>query len=480
VRESRPSLPDPGGDRSFWLQEALAGDPGEPCPPLQGKIAADVCVVGGGFAGLWTALELSEREPTLRIVILEADVCGGGASGRNGGFISSSWHDLEGLCGLYGDAEGLRYARELARQVGELGEWCSRNGVDCWFHHDGILWVEAGEWQRGKGRRPLEYAASRGLADEMVRLRVTEIRELIDSPRVVGGGFVRDGGTVQPARLARGLRRVALSRGVRIFEQTSVTGMARRRPAVVGCERGAVRADQVVLTIGPWAAAWPGFRRTFSNMADYVVATEPIPSRLAEVWPSDVGVVDGRELIYYLRKTDDGRVVIGGGRSTPGFGGRVGRWSTHDRRSASVAAEGLLWLLPQLEGVRFTHAWGGPMDMTASWTPFFQTLAPGNVHAGLGFSGHGLAATKLGGKTLASLVLGSEDEWSTLPVVGPPARKVPPEPLRWPLVRAAIWGLESGDRREAAGRRRGLVRSVIGNAPVGYRAGIRALRGRAP
>jgi len=479
VRRPRPSLPDPGGDRSFWLQEALAADPGEPCPPLDGRIATDVCIVGGGFAGLWTAIELREREPALRIALLEADICGGGASGRNGGFISSSWHDLEGLCGLYGDAEGLRYARELARQVGELGEWCARNGVDCWFHHDGILWIEAGEWQRGRGRRPLEYAASRGLADEMVPLDVREIRELVDSPRIVGGGSVRDGATVQPARLARGLRRVALSRGVRIFEQTSVKGIARRRSAVVRCERGAVRADHVVLTIGPWAAAWPGFRRAFSNMADYVVATEPIPSKLADIWPSDMGVVDGRELIYYLRKTDDGRVVIGGGRSTPGFGGHVGRWSTHDRRSASVAAEGLRWLFPQLEGVRFTHAWGGPMDMTASWTPFFQTLAPGNVHAGLGFSGHGLAATKLGGKTLASLVLGSEDQWSTLPVVGPPARRVPPEPFRWPLVRAAIWGLESGDRREAAGRRRGLLRSVIGNAPVGYRAGIRALRGRA-
>jgi len=479
VGESLPRLPDPGGDRSLWLQEALAAEPGEPCPPLDARVVADVCIVGGGFAGLWTAIELSEREPSLSIALLEADICGGGASGRNGGFISSSWHDLEGLSGLYGDEEGLRYARALADQIVETGEWCERHGVDCWFHRDGILWIEAGEWQRGRGRRQLEYAASRGLADEMVPLDVEALRALVDSPRIVAGGYVRDAGTVQPARLARGLRRVALSRGVRIFEHTRVTKLVRRRPALVRGERGAVRADQVVITMGAWAAGWPGFRRTFSNIADYVVATEPIPAQLAEIWPSDVGVVDGRELIYYLRKTDDGRVAIGGGTSTPGFGGQVGRWSTHDRRAAEVAARGLQWLFPQLEGVRFTHAWGGPMDMTASWTPFFQTLAPGNLHAGLGFSGHGLAATKLGGKTLASLAQGLEDEWSTLPVVGPPVRRVPPEPLRWPLVRAAIWGLESGDRMETAGRRRGLLRRALGEAPIGYRAGIRALRGRA-
>lgn len=144
---------------------------------------------------------------------------------------------------------------------------------------------------------------------------------------------------------------------------------------------------------------------------------------------------------------------------------------------AETAARGLLWLFPQLEGVRFTHAWGGPIDQTVSFTPFYRTLLPGNVHAGLGFSGHGLSQTMVGGRILASLVLGADDAWTRLPVVGPEIAKAPPEPLRYPAVRAAVWALRSGDRREDAGRRRGIVRTAVGQAPLALRERL-ASRGR--
>ena len=177
-----------------------------------------------------------------------------------------------------------------------------------------------------------------------------------------------------------------------------------------------------------------------------MVATEPIGDRIGDDlgWTGWTGIADGRELLYYLRKTDDGRIAIGGGSTGVLWGGSIGRRATHDRRVAEYAARGLLWMFPQLEGVRFTHAWGGPIDMTASFLPFFDTWPSGNVHAGLGFSGHGLSQTKLGGRILASLVLGETDAWSTMPVVGPPIGFAPPEPIRWPLVRAAVWGMESG------------------------------------
>ena len=190
---------------------------------------------------------------------------------------------------------------------------------------------------------------------------------------------------------------------------------------MVRTEHGAVKADQVVLTIGAWAAGWPGFRRSFGVIADHMVVTEPIPERLAEIgWTSQVGIADGRDLLFYLRPTDDHRIAIGGGGLGVVFGGRAsGRGATHDRRVAEVAARGLLWLFPQLEGVRFTHAWGGPIDQTPSFLPFYRTLLPGNVHAGLGFSGHGLSQTMVGSRILASIVLGVQDRWTSLPVVGP-------------------------------------------------------------
>jgi glycine/D-amino acid oxidase-like deaminating enzyme len=473
TRDEARAVPAPGEERAFWLQEALAHDPGEPCPPLGAKVAVDVCVLGAGFAGLWTVIELTERDPSLRVALLEADICGGGASGRNGGFLSSSWWDLPAICGLFGEEEGIRYCTALADTIGEVEAWCRDRGVDCWFHHEGTLGARAGAWQGDVGHGdedPVEFCASHGLGDRMVRLTAEEARAFADSPLFVGGFFDRDGATVQPARLARGLRRIALERGVHVFEGTKALGVERGRPAVVRTERGAVRADQVVITTGAWAAAWPEFRRSFGNIADFMVVTEPIPERLEEIgWATHVGIADGRELLYYLRKTDDDRIAIGGGATGVLYGGRVGHRATHDRRVAEVAARGLVRMFPRLEGVRFTHAWGGPIDHTASFLPFFETLAPGNVYAGLGFSGHGLAQTKVGGKILASLVLGVGDEWTSLPVVGPEIAKAPPEPLRFPLVRFAAWALESGDRREERGRRRGLVRSLIGNAPMMYR-----------
>lgn len=467
-------VPRPGGDRGFWMEEALANDPGEPCPPLRGRVRADACIVGGGFAGLWTAVELAEREPGMRIALLEADICGAGASGRNGGFFSSSWHDLPAFVRLFGREEGVRYARALAEEVAEVGRWCGEHDADVWFHREGVLGVRTGAWQQGFGSpEAIEMCEELGLGSRIVPLDAEGCRAYIDGLRVVDGTFTADNATVQPARLARALRRVALERGVHVFEGTAARRVEASGPPVVLAEGGAVRAEHVVLTHGSWAASWPGFRRSFGVIADFMVATEPIADRLEEIgWTSDVGLADGREMLHYLRRTEDHRIAIGGGAVGVVYGGKVGRRATHDRRAAEVAARGLLGLFPQLEGVAFTHAWGGPIDHTASFLPFFRTLAPGTVHAGLGFSGHGLAQTKLGGRILASLVLGTADAWSSMPVVGPEIAKAPPEPVRFPLVRLAAWGLESGDRREDAGRPRGFVRRSIGDAPARYRERI--------
>lgn len=475
-------LPAPGSARSFWLQEALAHDPGEPCPALEKHVAADVCIVGGGFAGLWTAIDLTERAPGVRIVLLERDIVGGGASGRNGGFFSSSWHDLDALVGLFGDEEGMRYAQVLSDAVAEADAFCRSHGIDAWFHREGVLGVRTGAWQGDRVAGTLAALERLDVGDRVVDLTLDEVRTYADSPRFVEGRLAPDNAICQPARLARGLRRILLERGVHLHEGTSVTGIDRSRPAIVRTDRGAVKADQVVLTIGAWAAGWAGFRRSFGVIADYVVATEPIPDRLGSIgWTSQVGIADARDWLYYLRPTDDGRVVIGGGAGTAVFGGRAGgRSATGLRRFAEVPARGLLWMFPQLEGIRFTHAWGGPIDQTVTFVPFYRSLPPGNVHAGLGYSGHGLAQTMVGGRILASTVLGLDDEWTSLAVNRPEFAKAPPEPFRWPVVGAAALALDRGDRRQDAGRSRGSVYELVGGAPLRYRERVigRATRAR--
>jgi glycine/D-amino acid oxidase-like deaminating enzyme len=295
-------MPDPGAARSFWLQEALAHDPGEPTAPLTANLIADVCIVGGGFAGLWTAVELSRRAPELRIALVEQDICGGGASGRNGGFFSSAWWDVQAMCGLFGQDEGIRYAQAIADTVNDVGMWLGEHDVDAWFHHDGIMGIQTGPRQEGPGASgPAEFLASRGLADRIRPIALGDARKIADSPRITSASMIDDGSVVQPARLARGLRAVALAQGVRIFERTKVTDLERSRPAVVRTQHGAMRATHVVITIGAWAAGWPGFRRSFGVVSDHMVVTEPIPGLRREIgWTSYTGIADGRELPFYL------------------------------------------------------------------------------------------------------------------------------------------------------------------------------------
>jgi glycine/D-amino acid oxidase-like deaminating enzyme len=461
-------VPTPGAARSFWLQEALANDPGEPTPPLEAYVSTDVCIVGGGFAGLWTAFRLTERDPSLRIALVEQDIVGGGASGRNGGIVSASWYDLPALQGMFGETEGLRYAQVLADSVAEIGSVAASLGIDCWFHHDGVLGARTGDWQ---GPTLADDELPEAVRATTTVLDAEGARAIADSPRFLGGAFNEDSGIVQPARLARGLRRVLLERGVHIFERTPMTGLDRARPAIVRTEHGAVRAEHVVVTTGAWAADLAPFRRSFGVISDYVVATEPMPERLEQIgWTTHAAICDRREWLYYLRPTDDGRIVIGGGAGSAVYAGRGGsRAAVGKRHYAEVAARGLLEMFPQLEGIRFTHAWGGPIDQTPTFVPFFRTLEPGNVHAGLGFSGHGVVQTFVGGQILASTVLGLDDEWTSLAVNRPELVKAPPEPLRFPVVKAAALALERGDAREEAGRSRGLAYDLIGNAPIRYR-----------
>lgn len=237
------------------------------------------------------------------------------------------------------------------------------------------------------------------------------------------------------------------------------------RPAVVETAGGAVRAGQVVLTHGAWAVQQPDFARAFAVGIDYMVVTEPIPELLETLgWQGHVGLADHRQMLYYLRKTDDGRVAIGGGGMALAFGGGIAGRVLTSQRLAERAAAGLGWLFPALAGVRFEAAWSGPMDMTRSGLPFFFTLPQGNVHAGLGFSGHGLTSTKVGGRILASLALGVADDDTRLPVVRPP-EPLPPEPLRWPMVRVAEWAYEASDQANERGKRQprlaGAVAAIV-------------------
>ena len=237
--------------RSHWLEEALATDT-DIAPQLAGDMRADVCIVGGGYTGLWTAIRLKEHDPSLDVVLIESDICGGGASGRNGGFILSWWAKFSTLKKLCGDEEALRLAQASAEAVREIGTFCDTHGIDAHYRYDGWLWAATSPAQIGAwGECPSPNWISMGLQPFM-ELSPDDVAQRSGSPLHLGGIFEPTAAIVQPALLARGLRRVALEQGVRIFERSPMVALERRTPPQARTARGSVTAERVVLALNAW------------------------------------------------------------------------------------------------------------------------------------------------------------------------------------------------------------------------------------
>lgn len=452
--------------RSLWLDEALVADAGGAAPALEGDVKADVCIVGGGYVGLWTALELRERDPGIDVVVVEADVCGGGASGRNGGFVLSWWAKFKTLRALLGDEEALRVAEASADAVTEIGAFCEREGIDAHFRPDGWLWTATSDAQRGAWRATLAALDAVG-ASPFEELSPEEAARRGGSSMHVAGVLEATAATVQPALLARGLRRVALDRGVRIFERSRMTGL---EPWGVRVEAGRVAAERVVLATNAWAAGVRELRRSLVVIASDMVATEPFGERLArDGWADGVAISDSRLLVNYSRSTLDGRVAFGRGGGTLAFSGRVGSaFDGESPRADDVAAE---WrrLYPQFADVPIAASWTGPIDRSVTSLPFFGRLrAHPHVAYGVGWSGNGVGPSLLGGRILASLTLDADDEWSRCGLARGPVGRFPPEPARFVgghVVRAAVARKEQADDE---GRRADRVtRALAGLAPAG-------------
>jgi glycine/D-amino acid oxidase-like deaminating enzyme len=448
----------PGAARGWWLREALEADPGEPCPPLARDLTADVVIVGGGYTGLWTAWQLLEKAPDTRIVLLEADIVGGGASGRNGGFLTAWWDALPTLVGRFG-AEG---GRAIAAAVGEapaaVGAWTQEHGIDAWFTPRGSILAASSPAQEGGWSGIVAAAEALGEQHRFEALTAAQVRARCASPVLGGGLLVPTDATVQPARLARGLRRVLLSRGVAIHEGTRVVAVRQEGGRVVArTATGArVTASQAVLGINAWAAGWPGggFGARMITWSSYMVVTEPIPDRLGEIgWTGGESISDLRFTNHYFRTTRDGRIAFGGGGGRAGYGGRLGGWVERDRGSAALAARGFRRIFPMLDDVRLEDAWGGPIDIAPDHLPAFGTLPGGRVHWGHGFSGTGVGPTWLGGRILAALAQGRlDDPVARLGLVGNRPRRFPPEPFRFLGARVIREAIVEAEQRDDQGR----------------------------
>ena len=446
ARRLRPPLPS---RPSWWLDEARAHGGMDVSPPLDGAIDVDVAVVGGGYTGLWTALALRERDPSLSVALLEAREIGDGPSGRNGGFLHGYWSSLATIRDVLGDGAALQLAHASSRIIPAVRAFTESRGEDVWLREAGLLQVAAGPTEDEAVVRSVDAARELGADEEARPLDNAEVRRHAGSPRFRAGVLFRDGATVQPARLALALRRAAISDGVLLFERTPAVSVA---PGVLETPAGSVRAREIVLALNAWGTGWPlGGRQT--NFASAVVLTEPIPQLLEEIgWTGGEAIVDGRMFLHYFRTTPDGRVLMGSGSGSLGLGGVVGARLLDDVPAQARAESGLRELLPGLAEAPIAARWSGPIDVSADRIPFFGSVPGTRIHFGAGYSGNGVGPSWLGGQILASLALGSRDEWTMLPLVTRRARRLPPEPFRFVGGKVVRWGTLSSEEDAAAGR----------------------------
>jgi glycine/D-amino acid oxidase-like deaminating enzyme len=468
--------------RPWWIDDAGLGVVAD---PLAGDLAADVAIVGGGFTGLWTALALRARSPELDVALVEADFCGSGPSGRNGGFVHGYWSALATALSLFGRERALELARAGDRIIPGVRDFLQARGEDAWLHVGGLLEVSAAPVQDAAVEHGAEVARSLGVANEAVPLDASEVAERCASPVLRGGVLYRDGATVHPGRLVRALREAVLDARIRLYERSPVTrieGGGRSAPASAALTSGApastapgsparihtatgsIRADAVVVATNAWMTGWRPVANRVTNMGSWVVLTEPAPDALETIgWTGHEAITDGRTFLHYFRTTDDGRVLMGAGAGQIGFAGRVDDRFFADQATHRRAEAGLRRLLPGLADVKVERTWGGPIDVSADRLPFFGSR--GRVHFGVGYTGNGVGPSWLGGQILASLALGIEDEWTSLPLVGRSPRPLPPEPFRYVGGRAIRSATLACEDAGEAGRPEPPIAAAIASIP---------------
>jgi glycine/D-amino acid oxidase-like deaminating enzyme len=433
---------------SFWLD--TCEDDLAPRDPLPGDLQVDVAIAGAGFSGLWTAYYLAKGDPTLRIAVLEKEIAGFGASGRNGGWCTATF-SVPGavVAESHGRDAALATQRAMFDAVDEVGRVCATESIDAHYVKGGTVLVAMTPPQAERLRATVAEARAWGWSEEdWVWLEPAEVRARIDAKRCLGGAYTPHCAALHPARLARGLARAVEGLGVRIFEGTTVTAIERGR---VVTDRGVVRCDVAVRALEGYSSELPGSHRLLLPLHIFMTATEPLPASFWEEvgWRERETLGDPSYSYLYAQRTADDRIALGGRAARYPFGSNV-RDVPGGHASTTEELLGLLRsMFPAIGGVRATHEWGGYVGIARDWWGSVG-LDPARGLAWVGgLVGDGVSESNLGGRTVADLVLSHDTERTRLPWVGHRWRTWEPEPLRWLGIRASMGLMLHADRVEA-------------------------------
>ncbi|MEU2606265.1 NAD(P)/FAD-dependent oxidoreductase [Streptomyces albus] len=444
----------------FWLDDPDHRPASRPA--FVGDESCDLLVVGGGYSGLWTALLAKERDPARDVVLLEGEEVGWAASGRNGGFCAASL--------THGFGNGLaRWPQELTtlERLGQanldaIEEAVTRYGIDCDFERTGEINVATEPHQVAELEEWAAQARALGLGDQLTLLDRDAVRAEADSPTFLAGLWDRTGvAMLNPARLAWGLKRACEQAGVRIYEHTPATRLgARGAQAAVATPYGRVRARRIALATNAFPSLLRRVRTYIVPVYDYALMTEPLTEeqRAAIGWRNRQGISDSANHFHYFRITADNRILWGGYDVLYHYGSRVSRDYHQRPETFARLARHFFRCFPQLEGIRFSHRWGGAIDTCSRFSPFFGTALDGRVGYAAGFTGLGVGATRFGAEVVLDLLAGERTERTALEMVRKKPLPFPPEPVRWAGIGITQWSLARSDAR--AGKRNLWLRAM--------------------
>ncbi len=443
---------------SFWLE--TAGEELVPRPALQHSSEVDVAILGAGYSGLWTAYYLLRENPGLNVAIVEKEIAGFGASGRNGGWCSPKFPVTPTVL-------EQRFGRDAARallvamfdSVGEVGKVCEEESIDAQFHQGGYLSLARGTYQLPAIRASYAEYERMGLGDRYRLLSAEEARERVNITDLEGAMHTDGCASVHPARLVRGLARAVERRGGVIYEQTEVTDFEGGATPRLVTRAGELRARRCIVLAGEaYLTRFPKLHRALMPVYSLIVLTEPLTAeQWGKIgWRNGESIASNRYTVDYLTKTSDGRILFGSRGAPYEFGSKISdgqdrHAATHLRAQRSVVE----WF-PALDGIKFTHAWGGPLGMPRDWMPAADFDPKSRIAMACGYTGQGVSTTNLAGRTLASLILEKHSALDKLPLAQRRSRNWEPEPLRWLAVRYTQAALARIDAADEAGRARPL------------------------
>jgi len=449
----------------YWLDE----DPLEPMPhpTLIGDVRSDLCIVGAGYTGLWTALLAKEANPEREVVVVEQRETGAGASGRNGGFCSYSL--THGFMNGYSRfKDEMAVIEKLGREnLDAIEATIKKYGIECNFEWNGELRVAVEDWQmQGLGE---EAELRNSFGDNVELLSQEQVQARVKSPIYKGALWDPDGtALVDPARLVWGLERACISLGVKIFENSHVDRLERTKNGmIVHTPYGSVYATKVALATNVFKSLIKRAHKYVVPVYDFQLVTEPLTAEQLELigWKEREGLSDAGNQFHYYRMTKDNEILWGGYDAIYNFRGKVRQEYETDAETYAHLAEAFLETFPQLKGIKFTHGWGGAIDTCSRFSPFWGAAYGGRVVYVLGYTGLGVGSTRFGAQVMLDLLDVKDNERTRLKMVRKKPMPFPPEPLRFIFIRLTQWSINQADKHQG---KRNLWLRLLDSLGLGF------------